>query len=92
MCDTYTEESAEHVLFECINKAYELCRDDFNVKLWNNAPASLWLELNAMAPRGKLTYILSSLNSSLIPEWIPTYVIFVNFLYDMYIIRSKYFK
>jgi hypothetical protein len=92
MCDTYTEESAEHVLFECRNNAYELRRDDFNVKLRNNAPAALWLELNAMAPRDKLTYILSCLNSSLVPEWIPTYVICVNFLYDMYIIRSKYFK
>ena len=56
MCNTYTEESAEHVLFECRNNAYEFCRDDFNVKLRNNAPAALLLELNSMAPKGKLTY------------------------------------
>ena len=92
MCNSYTEESAQHVLFECRNDAYQACREKFNANLNANAPVALLYDLNCMAPNDKLLYILSCLNNSLIIEWLPLYACIVNFLYDMYMIRSNYFK
>jgi hypothetical protein len=92
MCDNYNEESAEHVLFECTNDAYQTCRAKFNSDLKVNAPAALLVDLSCMASKEKLLFFLGCLNNSLIIEWLPLYACIVNFLYDMYMIQSKYVK
>ncbi len=86
MCDV-TEESIEHVLFECAKLTTR--REALWSDVISTMPAAMATEISRMSAHHKVIYILGGLNSGYIAEWNEVYLSILRFVSGLYTMATE---
>ena len=86
LCDSFQQETVEHLLFQC--SAHEELRSTWWREVEAVAPPVLLGELSRMGARERTVFILSGLRSGFIPEWEETYTALLNYAINLYLHRT----
>ena len=89
LCHLHERDSPTHILFKC--RAQNLVQARTNQ--WQNIlsvmPPAMLDHVNSLNDEDKTSFILTGLNSSYIPEWLPIYTNISVYISQMYSIRDS---
>ena len=87
LCDMYTSETATHVFFQC--PSHSELRDQYWQMLHDVAPNNLYLDMREMPLDSRMSFILSCMNDTFTQEWIPVYMIILDYITRVYKARNN---
>ena len=82
----FIEETVHHALFQC--EAHVNRYEKFMCQLQDIAPPPLYQYFYELRPYEKLTFILSGMHNSACHEWLHMYIVFIDFIHDVYVSRQ----